>query len=164
MISRRSSGFSLIELIIVLIIVGFLILLVTPTLTKSLHHMELKSAVKRTSAILRMCRSDAVNKRKVYLVDFDTESNLVGVLSADKGEDKPKAEKSYPLPREIQMEKIDVGKTLFDVSLPTFEFYLNGGSNGGTATFRGRDGGGYSIEVDGLTGTVKIRGVEKGRY
>jgi prepilin-type N-terminal cleavage/methylation domain-containing protein len=163
MIPRRSSGFSLLELIIVLFIGSLLVLLAAPTLTKSLHHMEFKSAVKRTSAILRMCRSDAVNKRKVYLVDFDTESNLVGVLSAEKGEDKPKAQKSYPLPREIRMEKIDVGKTLFDVSLPAFEFYPNGGSNGGTATFRGRDGGGYAIDVDGLTGTVKIRGIEKDR-
>ena len=163
MILRRSSGFSLLELVIVLIIAGLLVLLVTPNLTKSIHHMELKSAVKRTSAILRMCRSDAVNKRRVYLVDFDTESNLIGVLSAEKGEDTPKAQKSFPVPREIQMEKIDVGKTLFDVSLPTFEFYLNGGSNGGTVTFRGKDGGGYSIDVDDLTGTVKIRGIEEGR-
>src|SRR5512139_4021315 len=110
MITRRSPGFSLLELIIVLIIAGLLILLATPTLTKSIRHMELKSAVKKTSAILRMCRSDAVNKRRVYLVDFDTESNLVGVLWAEKGEGEPKAQKSYPLPREIRMEKIDAGK------------------------------------------------------
>ena len=161
MITRRSSGFSLIELIIVLIIVGLLALLTTPTLTKTLRHMELKSAVKRTSAILRMCRSDAVNKRKVYLVDFDAESNLVGVLSAEKGQDKPKAEKSYPLPKEIRMEKIELGKNLFDISLPAFEFYLNGGSNGGTATFRWGDAGGYAIDVDALTGTVKIRGADE---
>jgi prepilin-type N-terminal cleavage/methylation domain-containing protein len=158
---RRSSGFSLLELIIVLVIVGLVVLLAAPTLTKSLHHMELKTAVKRTSAILRMCRSDAINKRKVYLVDFDTTSNLVTVLSADKGEDKPKEMKSYPLPAEIRMEKIDVGKTLFDVS--SFEFYLNGGSNGGTAEFRGRGSGGYAIDVDAMTGTVKIRGIEEDR-
>lgn len=159
MIPRRSSGFSLLELIIVLFIGSLLVLLAAPTLTKSLHHMEFKSAVKRTSAILRMCRSDAVNKRKVYLVDFDTESNLVGVLSAEKGEDKPKAQKSYPLPREIRMEKIDVGKTLFDVSLPAFEFYPNGGSNGGSILLDSQDRKGYRINVNFLTGVVEIEKV-----
>ena len=65
-------------------------------------------------------------------------------------------EQSYPLPEGIRMERIDVGKTLLDLALPSFEFYPNGGSNGGSALVRGGQGRGYSMGVDFLTGAVTV--------
>ncbi len=156
MMGARSRGFSLLELIIVLIIISLLAVLVTPTLTKTISHMEIKSSAKKISAILRYCRNDAVNKNRIYQVNFNPESNLIAVFAAEEGQDSLNMRSSYPLPKDIRMEKIEVGKTLFESTLPSFEFYPNGGANGGTAVVRGGEGIGYAIQVDFLTGTVKI--------
>lgn len=151
-----SKGFTLLELVIVLIIISLLVLLITPNLTRTLSHMEARGAAKRIAAILRYCRSDAVNKGRINLVSLDTASNLVSVYSVDEEEAEPKAQKFYPLPGGVKMEKIEVGKTLFDSSVPTIEFYRNGGSNGGTASIQGEKGPAYSLRVEMLTGGVKI--------
>jgi general secretion pathway protein H len=156
MIDVRSKGFSLIELMIVLVIIGLGSLLVTPSFTKTLRALELKAASKRVSAILRFCRSESVFKNKIYLVSFDTVSNLLIVQSSENEVERPKMEQSYPLPEGIRVERIDVGKTMLDLSLPSFEFYPNGGSNGGSALVRGGQSRGYSMGVDFLTGAVTV--------
>ena len=110
MIGPRSRGFSLIEMIIVIVIISLLAMLVTPRLTKSLQHLEVRSASKKISAILRTCRSESVNRSRIYSVSFDTTSRLLSVQSTEEGEEKPAVERSYPFPEEVQIEKIDVGK------------------------------------------------------
>jgi general secretion pathway protein H len=156
MIGPRSRGFSLLELIIVLIIISLLTLLVVPRFIGTMSHMEVRSVAKKISAILRFSRNNAINKNKIYQVNYDAESNLVSVQSADEGDDKLSVQNSYPLPKDIRMEKVEVGKTLFESALPSFEFYPNGGANGGTAVVRGGEGRAYSIQVDFLTGVVKV--------
>lgn len=161
MIGMRTRGFSLLELVIVLLIISLLALLVTPRLTKTISHMEVKSAAKRISAILRYCRSDAINKNKIVQVNFDTKSNLITVLSADEGEESPSMRNSYLLPSSIRMEKIEAGQTFFENALPSFEFYPNGGANGGTAVVRGGEGRSYTLQVDFLTGGVRVESTKE---
>lgn len=156
MMGVRSRGFSLLELIIVILIMSLLAILVTPSLTRTISHMEVKSTAKKISAILRSCRNNAANKNRTYQVSLDSESRVVSVSSAEEGEEKLTLEETYPLPKEIRMEKIDVGKTFFESSAPSFEFYPNGGANGGTAVIRGGENQGFSIGVDFLTGSVKV--------
>ena len=151
-----SHGFSLIELIVVLVIVSLLTALATPSLTKTLQRMELKTAAKKISAILRFCRSESVNKNQVTLASFDTGAHLLSVHSAELGEEQSTLQRSFPFPQEIEVGKFEVGKTLMETSLPTFEFYPNGGSNGGSAVIRREQGGAFSIQVDFLTGAVKL--------
>jgi general secretion pathway protein H len=156
MMRAGSKGFTLLELVIVLVIISVVTLILTPNLTRTLSHMEAKGAAKRIAAILRYCRSDAINKGKVNLVSFDTASNLVSIYSLEDEETEPKAQKFYPLPGGVKMDKIEVGKTLYDSSLPTIEFYRNGGSNGGTASIQGERGQAYAVHVEMLTGGVKV--------
>ena len=151
-----SRGFSLIELIVVLVIVSLLTALATPSLTKTLQRMELKTASKKISAILRYCRSESVNKNQITLASFDTEAHLLSILSAELGDEKSTLQRSYPIPQEVEVGKIEVGKTLIETSHPSFEFYPNGGSNGGSAVIRREQGGAFFIQVDFLTGAVKV--------
>jgi general secretion pathway protein H len=156
MIAPKSRGFTLIEMIIVVFILSLLVMLVTPRLMKTLQHLEVRGAAKKISAILRYCRSESVNRSRIYSVSFDTTSRLLSVQSTEEGDEKSTVERSYPLPEEVQVEKIDSGKTLLESSLPTFEFYPNGGSNGGTALVRRAESRAYLILIDSLTGTVKV--------
>ena len=160
MIGARSKGFSLIELVVVLVLLGLLTALVTPAFVRTFRRLEAKTTSKKISAILRYCRSESVNKNRLYLASFDARANLLSVLYAPVGEESPTAERSYTLPIDMKIEKVDVGKTLLDVSLPSFEFYPNGGSNGGTALVRRGQEEGYSIHVDFLTGSVRMEEAE----
>ena len=151
-----SGGFTFLELTIVLVLISLLTFYAAPRLAKTIRQLEVRTVTKKISSILRVCRNDAVNKNKIYQVSLDTESNQVAILSADEREDKLIVRNSYPLPKDVRMEKIEVGKTFFESPLPSFEFYPTGGANGGTAVVRSGEGRGYSIQVDFLTGMVKV--------
>lgn len=163
----KNKGFSLIELIVVLVIISLSISLVTPSLSRFSRTIELKTATKKVSGILRYYRSEAVNKGQVYQVLFDSDLREVKVQSIElteekaeetKKEDKP-PQKVYFLPNWIHMREIKVEPPQYSSDLPIIEFYPNGGSNGGTILLDCDDRKGYRIKVHFLTGMVEIESV-----
>lgn len=162
----RNKGFSFIELMVVLVILSLSISLVTPSLSRFLRTVELKGAAKKVSGILRHGRSEAVNKGLVYQIFFNADLREIGVQSREstkvkeevKREELPK--KVYSLPEGIQIRKVEVASPQYAADLPTIEFYPNGGSNGGSIFLDGRDRNGFHIEVNFLTGIVKIKSAE----
>ena len=60
----KNKGFSLLELVVVLIIISLSAALAVPSLSHLSRSMELKTVAKRVSAILRYGRSEAVSKVK----------------------------------------------------------------------------------------------------
>ena len=159
----KSRGFSLIELLVVLILLSLSFALVAPSLSRFSRTVELKGAAQKISAILRNCRSEAVNKGKVYQVLFNSQSREVRVHSMDpseeKGEEKegPVPEKTYLLPEGIQMKEDPATSSLSATELSPIEFYPNGGSNGGAILLDSPDRLGYKIQVHFLTGMVDIK-------
>jgi general secretion pathway protein H len=161
----RYKGFSLIEVIVVLLILSLGIALVTPTLSRFSSTIELTGAAKRVSAILRYYRSEAVNRGKVYHVLFDSDLNEVRiqpvVLAEEQGEGEKEEEnispKIYAIPKGVRLKEVKVESTQYPSDFPTIEFYANGGSNGGAITLDSQGRQGYKIEVDFLTGVVAVQ-------
>ena len=89
----RNNGFSLIEMVVVLMITGLAIALVMPSLSRFSSTVELKAAAKKVSAILRYYRSEAINQGKVYQVFFDSDVNEVRVQPVASTEEKGESEK-----------------------------------------------------------------------
>ena len=155
-------------MIVVLLITGLAIALVTPSLSRFSSTVELKAAAKKVSAILRYYRSEAINQGKVYQVFFDSDLNEVRVQpvasTEEKGESEKKEEnippKKYSLPKGVHIKEIKVESTQYPSDLPTIEFYSNGGSNGGEITLDSQDRPGYKIEVNFLTGIVRVQKVK----
>lgn len=164
----RNKGFSFLELMVVLVILSLSISLVTPSLSRFLRTVELKGAAKKVSGILRHGRSEAVNKGLVYQVFFNADLREIGVQSRESvevKEEKVKKEgklpkKVYSLPDGIQIKKVEAASPQYAMDLPTIEFYPNGGSNGGSIFLDGQDRKGFQIEVNFLTGIVKIKSAE----
>jgi general secretion pathway protein H len=164
----RNKGFTLIEVIVVLLITSLAIALVTPSLYRFSSTVEMKAAAKKVSAILRHYRSEAINKGKVYQILFDSDLNEVRVLPMVSTEEKEESEKKeenipqkiYALPKGIHIKEVKVESTQYPSDLPTIEFYSNGGSNGGAITLDSQDRPGYKIEVNFLTGIVKIQKIQ----
>jgi prepilin-type N-terminal cleavage/methylation domain-containing protein len=165
----KERGFSLIELIIVLILFGLSFSLATPSLSRLSKAMELKGAVKKVTAILHNFRSEAVNKGKVYQVIFDTELREIRVQSPEteesKEEEKEQDEKrtfrpkTYFMPGGILMKEIEVASPQYPLDVPSIEFYPNGGSNGGSLVLDTEGRKGYKIKVHFLTGMVEVERV-----
>jgi general secretion pathway protein H len=163
----KKKGFSLIELIVVLLIISLSISLVTPSLSRFSRTIELKAAAKKVSGILRYYRSEAVNKGQVYQVLFDSDLREVRVQSMELTEEKAGAEKKegespqkiYFLPEGVHIKEIKVESPQYSSDLPTIEFYPNGGSNGGTIFLDSEDRKGYRIKIHFLTGMVEVESV-----
>jgi prepilin-type N-terminal cleavage/methylation domain-containing protein len=164
----RERGFTLFEVIIVLILFTLSTLLVIPSLSRFSRSIELKGCAKKISAILRYCRSEAVNKGKTYQVLFDSESQEVRVQSMEwmeeeKGSDEKTEEKvpekKYSLPDLVHIKEVKVDSTQYPSDLPAIEFYPNGGSNGGSILLDSPNRKGYRINIHFLTGMVEIERV-----
>jgi general secretion pathway protein H len=151
----KPRGFSLIELIVVLTIIGLSVSFVIPTLSKFSKTMELKGAVKKVSAILRYGRSEAVHKGRAYQVLFNPESREIRARLVETDENKT-SEKVYFLPRGIDLKEIDAGSPQNPSDLPAIEFYPNGGSSGGRVVLNSQGRKGYGIKVHFLTGMVMV--------
>jgi len=129
-----SAGFTLIELILVLVIMGLLTALVTPAIT-SLTGLKLKTAARKVAAGLRYARSQAVATGSDYQVVFNLEEGEMTIEPLEeeeetyysredieqeeygrKGEEeaieeedfpkKVKKKKTYTIPEEVTLAKV----------------------------------------------------------
>ena len=178
------KGFTLIELILVLVIMGLLTSLVAPAIT-SLAGLKLKTAARRIAAGLRYARSQAVTTGSDYQVVFNLEKGEVTVESlqeeepykvdgeqeesqGDEGEDvseeesaprKIKRKKTYKIPKEVKIAKViveGVEITEDDDEEVWIDFYPNGSCSGGEIYLTNERERVYRIVLNFLTGIVEI--------
>jgi general secretion pathway protein H len=162
----KSKGFTLIELVVVLILISLSISLVVPSLSRVSKTIELRAAAKKISAILRYYRSEAVQTGQTRQVLFDPELREVRVQAIQVNipeSEKEKREdleslKKFSLPLGVQMKELNITASASLAGIPTIEFYPNGGSNGGSFLLDRPDHKGYRIKVHFLSGTVEING------
>ena len=164
----RNKGFSLIELVIVLVLISLSLALVAPSFSRFSKRVELKTTAQRVSGILRYFRSESIQSGKIYQIIFDPglgEINIQ-VLEGEEGwateikkEEQKFSKRSYPLPAGFQMREFNIPAPEFPSDLPTIEFYPNGGTNGGSFILDAQEQRGYRIKVYFLTGIVEIEEV-----
>jgi type II secretion system protein H len=168
----RDRGFTLIELVIVLILLSLSVALVTPSFSRFAKRVELKTCAQKISAILRYFRSESIQKGKVHQVLFDVELREVKVRvvereeteGEEREEEKGKREKEeavllekrYVLPVGIQMKEVKIPSPEYPSDLPAIEFYPTGGSNGGTILLEMEGQKAFRVKVHFLTGMVEI--------
>ncbi len=169
----KNRGFSLIEMVVVLVLISLSIALITPSLSRFSKRIELKATAKKVSGILRYFRSESIQKGKVYQILFDSGTGEIRIRTLEseqkenekKQEETPKGggdataqERRYPLPGGILIKEVRIPSPEFPSDLPTIEFYPTGGSNGGAVLLEMQDEKGYWIKVHFLTGIVGIEG------
>jgi general secretion pathway protein H len=181
---RRLShrGFTLLELIVVLVIISLTSAFVAPKLMGPMSNLDLKTASKKIAASLRYIRSHAASEKTTYVALFDFDKNRLvianlAVPAAEKGDlpvnnqaapdkalgesqenekDRPDGIKVYDLPDGIRLIKgVSRGG---DVNSGLFRvlFFPNGGSSGGEITVANERGRKYRIQIDFVTGTVQL--------
>jgi general secretion pathway protein H len=159
--SLSSSGFTLLELIIVMIIVGLMSVLVVPVIGSSLSNMELKTAAKKTASALRYCRSKAAVKKTIYIAGIDFATNTISIENEKESPEKPEGTydpdiKTYKLPDGVYVEKILSADQEIDSGNFRITFFTNGSCSGGLITLAGSRDKQYNINLDSITGIVTI--------
>jgi len=176
------KGFTLLELLVVLVIISIMAAFVGPRVAGSMSTLTLKTAAKKVAASLRYARSQATSESRLYFVLFDSAKGRLTIKSGQKAtnedtekevaegeqdegrsedmaDDSPVKEKFkvYALPEGVRFDKV-VSDTNEDTS-DVFQivFFPNGGSSGGEVLLKNDRGRQYNISVDFVVGTVRLR-------
>jgi general secretion pathway protein H len=179
---RNTRGFTLLELLIVLTIIGLMSTLVVPRLVGPMSNLNLKTASQKISASLRYARSQAASEKATYVALFDFDTNRLVVINppipppakrdvpvnsreaVDKmlGEapenekDRPAGFKTYNLPDGVKLAKGVSREGEFNSGFFRIFFFPSGGSSGGEITVANERGRQYRVNVDFITGTVQL--------
>lgn len=145
MSARLRTGFTLLEMLVVLVILGLSLAVVVPAINKGLGG-SLDDAARDVQVGLRKARSEAVlNKRNVAL--------WVDVQSKTFGLDSGRGKRSLPRGLEVSARVADSEK---QGARAAVRFFPDGSSTGGRIRLSKGDGA-VAVDVDWLTGRVSIR-------
>jgi len=174
---RTFSGFTLLELIVVLFILTLAAVLVAPRFTRSFSQFRLKAAARDVAALCRFARTQAITNQAVLEVVLDRRTNeywLRGpewVVSRLGGIEQVATAEDPEQPWQVRMRQarvrpLPVGVTLKSVILDlgalredergTIVFFPQGSSTGGEVWVSDEKGRGYRIVVDPSIGLVRI--------
>lgn len=141
-----SRGFTLLELLLVLLLLGLAYGLAGPMLSDGAERLEAKTVSRQLAAGLRKARSIAATERRESVLSLD-----VGELSFSVTGDP----KIYQLPKKIEVSLFTAESELVRSQQGAIRFFPDGSSTGGRITVTA-GGNRQMIDVDWLTGRIVI--------
>ncbi|NNG05464.1 MAG: prepilin-type N-terminal cleavage/methylation domain-containing protein [Inquilinus sp.] len=145
---RHSAGFTLVELLVVLLILGLMTAVAAPHIGGSLPRLETRTAAREVAAVLREARGVAIRDNREVVVLVDLDARRVGV---------PRGRRPVTLPAGLDLRLLTATVELAGRGSGRIRFYPDGTSSGGRVTLAG-PGQVYDIRVDWLTGRVAVDG------
>jgi len=162
--SRRSAGFTLVELILVMIVIFTLATIIAPRFTDSFPSLQVRTSTERLFAWARKARSDAAltgarqrvvmdSAKKKFWIEVETrpikEPGKFTKLSGAWGEGL--------IPDEVAFETIDGAETdPKNSALRYLEFRPDGTSSEATIILSNENGDRQTLRVEGATSKVYI--------
>jgi general secretion pathway protein H len=143
---RRSRGFSLIELVVALAILGLAYALVPPLFSGAYATAESRGAARQLAAALRQARNYAVTRRTESVLTIDVDKRDF-TLSGDS--------RTYRLPPGLELKLVTAQREVVADKLASIRFYADGSSNGARVSL-GSGGRMFEVDVNWLTGRVAI--------
>lgn len=144
-----SSGMTLLELLVVLVIATLMLALVAPDIGRVLPGSELKGFARQSAALMRELRSEAISLSQWQALTLDQAARR---YRAGDG-----AGLAWPEGIDVTLEQGPVAAFLRDplADQQRLLFFPDGSSNGGTLRL-GSAAGHYLIRVEALNGRVWI--------
>ena len=142
----RPGGFTLVELLVVLLLLSLLLAVVPPLFSRAFPGVEARGAARTLAATLRNTRSEAVFSGHDQAVVIDLENKHYQRQGSDRVTEIPGA---------LELELVTAREELLDERVGAIRFYPDGSSTGGRVTLGGeRDG--WMVDVDWLSGRIDI--------
>jgi general secretion pathway protein H len=141
------GGFTLLEILVVLVIATLLFTLIPPLFSGALPGVKLKGAARDLAVVMRDVRSQAIITNTEQTIHLDTEAQAYHV-----GSGKPAA-----LPEGITITmQPHAQETGLEATQPYLRFFPDGSSSGGQFILQGGSHS-YQLDVDWLTGSIQLR-------
>lgn len=169
--ARSRAGFTLVELMVILIILGMLATLTVITWQSVLPRSELHSAVRELAAKVSEARSDAIARNAEFLIEYyfeETDAHPRGYRIVTPYRLGPQGglavrdEERFPLqwsvlPSSIYFKSITVNGTVYDSGTVTVRFDPLGGASDHLVVLEQKPYESfYTIEVLALTGLIQF--------
>lgn len=139
-----NKGFTLIELITVILIIVLICALALPNSGKILSNIKVKSTVRQISALFNYARGQAVIRGTDYKVNCNTKAKSCWITKKENDNYvrlKGREGKTLYIPEEIS----------FQTEIDSVTFYPKGNSSGGEILVED-----FQIVVDEITGMVEV--------
>jgi general secretion pathway protein H len=143
----RLAGFTLLELLIVLTLIGLIMSVVLPSIVRVLPGVQLHRSATGLAAVLRSARSKAVSSARTVTVEFDPELGEYGIGGGKQ---------RYQYGGELRWLDADFAELQLNADEQRHvQFFPHGGSSGAQLALE-NNGRQYQINVNWLTGAVQI--------
>ena len=149
---ESSRGFTLLELLLVLTVLGFALMWSGPSVQSLNESIEYRRALNEISSSLRLAKRQA--RLSGVSVDFlvDPTANLIAVSSNPHS---VATDSFTQIPTELSINVVSASEMSPGGSLAAIRFYPSGGSSGGeVALMRRKTSSGVLFRVDWLLGDV----------
>jgi general secretion pathway protein H len=141
--SRSVSGFTLIETVVVIVLIGIVIAIVGTSFSRGMTQAKIQAASRDMAAALRYTRGQAIVKGKEATFDLDLASNSYTVPGKS----------AVQLPKGMKLELYTAEQEQISDTAGRIRFYADGASTGGhISVLLGRMQ--WRINVDWLTGAI----------
>jgi general secretion pathway protein H len=140
------GGFTLLELLIVLVIAASIVTLVLPQLSNAMTVVELKSGTRKLASTLRYARSQAIARRQDVAVILDVQKRTYRTSGFKK---------IHRLSSDLNLKLFTAESELLNDEVGAVRFFADGSSTGGRITLTA-SGHAYFVDVNWLTGRVAI--------
>jgi len=147
----KQSGFTLVELVIVLLIIGIASGLAGIWISRGSGNLEIRKFTKELSAVLRHARTRAVSEKKIYCLVIDKEEQKYRLYVEDTDYKNVKIVTDKPIPEVMQMTLKDSDEESSHV-----EFFPRGNSTGGVIKIMHENGKTYFLNINRITGKVDV--------
>lgn len=144
--TRPARGFTLIEVILVLLLIGVVVGVAAVSLTDGLATARVRSAGQDLVAALRYTRAQAIVSRRQQALELDVEARSYVA---------PKRE-TVQLPKNVELRLLTAAEEQTGASTGRIRFWPDGSSSGGRIKLVYGEQA-WDVEVAWLTGEVRLR-------
>jgi len=142
---RRASGFTLLEMLVVIVLIGLAAVAVSLSVTQGLASARVRAASSELAGALRATRAQAIVRGQEQVFDVDTRAN-----SYDGAK-----QRNVALPRGLQASITSAKEDRPNDHTGRIRFFPDGSSTGGRITLKaGRRE--WHVNVSWLTGEVRV--------
>ena len=143
----NSYGFSLLELVLVLMVLALSSSIVLPNIEKKLEQRAVRVSALGLAAVARHLHNRALDKGVPQRL----------VVNVSQNSYRGEREDEVYLPPDVKFADVTGGEVV-DQSLRQFTFFPNGSSYGGVISLRGgQRSASYSLHFEPLTGRIEVR-------
>jgi len=149
MIDGKDRGFTLVELMVVLVIIALVMGLVVTSMSRSISGAEARSASRHLVASLRYTRARAIIDKAEQVFQVDTENRSY----------QAPGRKLVTLPQGVDVKITTARSEVTSEAVSGIRFFPDGGSTGGHIELmvNGRE---YRVNVAWLTGEASLERIE----